>query len=66
MKALDALRQVSDVTNIPIKEIAGQLGVSRGAVYQWKQVPPAHVIPLERLGRGAVTRQQMRPDLYPE
>lgn len=40
-------------------------GISRAAVNQWSQCPPERVIALERATSGAVTRQQLRPDIYP-
>jgi hypothetical protein len=41
------------------------LGLSRGAVSQWKEVPSNHVIPLCKLTDWAVTPHRVRPDLYP-
>ena len=48
--------------------IAKSLGIGDMAISQWKrrgQIPAAHVIEIERLTGGQVTRHEMRPDLYP-
>lgn len=47
-------------------EIGKQLGISHAAVAQWKRCPAERAIQLEKLTGGQVTRQQLRPDLYPE
>jgi DNA-binding transcriptional regulator YdaS (Cro superfamily) len=39
------------------------LGLSRGAVSQWKRVPAERVLDVERL--SGVSRSILRPDLYP-
>lgn len=48
--------------------LAKSLGIGDMAVSQWKrrgQIPAVHVIEIERLTAGQVTRHEMRPDLYP-
>lgn len=45
--------------------LAAALGIERSAVSQWKQVPHKKVLLIEEKSRGAVTREEMRPDLYP-
>lgn len=46
--------------------LAAVLGVSKGAVSQWKdedrRVPAAHCVAIERETKGAVTRRDLRPD----
>lgn len=46
--------------------LAAVLGVSKGAVSQWKddnrRVPAAHCVAIERQTHGAVTRRDLRPD----
>ena len=42
--------------------LARELGVTRQAVYQWKLVPPQHVLDVERI--TGVSRHQLRPDLF--
>lgn len=46
--------------------LAAVLGVSKGAVSQWKdenrRVPAAHCLAIERATSGAVTRRDLRPD----
>lgn len=46
--------------------LARALGVSFVAVYKWRkgQVPPERALEIERLTDGAVTRQDLRPDLF--
>lgn len=46
-----------------IVKLSKALGLSRGAVSQWTEVPPKHVLPIERL--TGVPREILRPDLYP-
>lgn len=46
------------------------IGKDQGAVWSWlnitKKVPAEFVIPIELAVEGQVTRQQLRPDLYPK
>lgn len=54
--------------------LAAVLGVSKGAVSQWKdedrRVPAAHCVAIERETKGQVTRRELRPDdwelIWPE
>lgn len=49
--------------------LAGLLGVTKGAVNQWKldgrKVPIEHCATIERVTAGAVTRRDLRPDDWP-
>lgn len=45
--------------------LADALGIERSAVSQWKQIPHKRVLDIEAKSDGRVTRQQLRPDLYP-
>ena len=54
MKLLKATTNVS--------KLASDLGVSRMAVYQWKEVPANRLIEIEQL--TGIPRQDLRPDLY--
>ena len=48
-------------------QIARNLGVSVMAVCHWrkqKRIPPKRCIQIERMIDGAVTRAQMRPDIF--
>ena len=38
------------------------LGRSRGAVSQWNQVPPEHVLEIERV--SGISRHRLRPDIF--
>lgn len=54
MKLLKATTNVS--------KLASDLGVSRMAVYQWKEVPANRLVEIEQL--TGIPRQDLRPDLY--
>jgi DNA-binding transcriptional regulator YdaS (Cro superfamily) len=48
--------------------LARALGITPQAVSRWmhaEQIPAKWIIPIEALIRGAVTREELRPDLYP-
>ena len=50
-------------------ELARRIGKKQAHVWNWlhrdKEVPAEAVIPIETATAGQVTRQQLRPDLYP-
>lgn len=48
-----------------VSALATALGIAPPAVSQWKRCPPLRVIEVEALTGGAVTRSELRPDLYP-
>lgn len=60
---LPAVRKAANCVG-GVKRLAGILGISRAAVYQWKQVPADQVRKIERATGGKVTRYELRPDLY--
>lgn len=43
-------------------KLARELGLSPGAVYQWRKVPAERVLDVERI--TGIPRHQLRPDLY--
>jgi len=45
-----------------VPTVAKQLGITRHAIYQWKEIPPKHLIALEKI--TGVPRAEMRRDLY--
>ena len=49
--------------------LAEALGISKGAVNQWKtngrKIPAEHVLKIESLTNGKVSRHELRPDIYP-
>jgi len=44
--------------------LARKLGLTQAAVSQWKAIPLARAIQIERLTNGKITIQEMRPDLF--
>lgn len=46
--------------------VARELGLSRAAVSKWTRCPADHVLTLERLSDGMVTRHDLRPDIFGE
>jgi DNA-binding transcriptional regulator YdaS (Cro superfamily) len=46
-------------------EVARTLGITVQAVCEWKRCPSLRAIELEKATGGVVTRQRLRPDLYP-
>lgn len=45
-----------------IVALSQRLGLSRGAVSQWREVPANRIVEVERL--TGVPREELRPDLY--
>lgn len=43
-------------------KVAQALGITHGAVSQWKKVPPERVIEVEHL--TGISRYELRPDIY--
>jgi DNA-binding transcriptional regulator YdaS (Cro superfamily) len=43
-------------------DLAKQLGVTVGAVWQWRQVPAARVLDVERI--TGISRHELRPDVF--
>lgn len=48
-----------------VSALCDRLRLTRSALHQWERVPRGRVLELEEVTGGQVTRQQMRPDLYP-
>lgn len=50
-------------------ELARKIDIKQPTIWKWlhitKRVPAEHVITLERLVNGQVTRYIIRPDIYP-
>ena len=49
---------------LTIEWLADRIGLSRHTVKKWDRVPAHHVLQVEGALDGAVTRYQMRPDIY--
>jgi DNA-binding transcriptional regulator YdaS (Cro superfamily) len=49
--------------------LARAIGLRQCHIYNWlnrnKKVPAEHVLKIEKATKGAVTRHQLRPDIYP-
>lgn len=58
-----AIHLLDGVTNV-----AKMMGVTYPCVIGWRKrkLPVKYVIPIEKATKGAVTRYDLRPDLYPE
>lgn len=61
---LEPVKKACDVVGGPEK-LAALLGCSRQALYQWGEVPRGRVLEIEEFTGGQVTRQMLRPDIYP-
>ena len=59
---------MNEITRIAIDRAGGPRAVSREvkltrqAVAKWEEIPPRHVLALERL--SGVSRHDLRPDIY--
>jgi len=62
---LSALEQCFEVCGGASK-LADKLGITRQAIDQWRQrgVPAERVVALEAAVAGAVSRRELRPDLF--
>lgn len=47
-----------------LAKLADDLGITRGAVVKWHQIPASRVIKVAAL--TGLSRHDLRPDLYPE
>lgn len=63
-QAAELVKEASD-RSTGIAKLAAILGVSRTALYLWKRVPAERVIALEAATQGKLSRQAIRPDIYP-
>lgn len=45
--------------------VGAAFNITREAVQQWKRCPAERVLQLERLIGGQISKEQLRPDLYP-
>lgn len=59
---MDTLPQAFSNRGLRIR-LARDLGITPGAIYQWRRVPAERVIQVERL--TGISRHELRPDLYP-
>lgn len=47
-----------------ITPLAEKVGVTQSTVSAWVRVPTKHVLRIEELFPGEITRHEMRPDLF--
>lgn len=62
--SITALRQAIEHAG-SAAALARHIGVTPQAIYQWDRVPAERVIAIEAATGGAVSRCDLRPDLYP-
>lgn len=60
---IDALARAAEAVGGGSK-LAEILGLTRQAIYQWRQVPAERLVEIEEATGGRVTREELRPDLY--
>jgi DNA-binding transcriptional regulator YdaS (Cro superfamily) len=52
------------------EHMSGVLGVGKPSIRQWvdgqRRISAEHVLGIEKITNGEVTRQQLRADLYPD
>lgn len=58
---LRAAREAAGGKNV---DLAKMLGVTESAVSQWKRVPYQRAVEIEAATNGAVTRYDLRPDVF--
>lgn len=64
MTELEAIKRAVDAAGK--STVVGQaLGLTPQAVRAWKRCPAEHVLKMEALCGGVVTRHDLRSDLYP-
>jgi DNA-binding transcriptional regulator YdaS (Cro superfamily) len=63
------LAQYLNDSKVSQTDFARRIGVSQGMVWQWlngrRRVAAENVLAIEEASGGAVTRYELRPDLYP-
>lgn len=67
MEKLKTYLKSHKITQMQLAEMLGMC--SQSAIAQWFQknrVPAERVLQIEKATKGAVTRQDLRPDLYPD
>lgn len=74
MTPVHPIDQAANFLNTSLEGLGAILGVTKGAVSQWKsegrEVPVVHCVVIEQKTDGFVTRKQLRPDdwhlIWPE
>jgi DNA-binding transcriptional regulator YdaS (Cro superfamily) len=69
MKYLAALKKAINIKGGQVA-LSKAIGTTQGHVWNWlnrdRQIPAEYVIPIEKAVNGAVTRHELRPDIYPK
>lgn len=60
MQKLEGMDAVRD--RMPLARLARELGVTRGAVAQWKQVPGERLVSVSRV--TGIPMERLRPDMF--
>lgn len=60
---MDNIQQLFDQHRGLRIRIARELGITHGAVSQWRRVPAERVLDVERIAN--IPRHVLRPDIYP-
>lgn len=73
MEELHPIDKATRILNISLDRLGSLLGVTKGAVSQWKSpgrnVPVNHCVAIELLTKGQVSRRELRNDwaqIWPE
>ena len=49
-----------------VRSVAEEFGITTQAVHQWRRIPAEHVVKIETLLRGRISRHELRPDIFGE
>lgn len=61
---MEQIKRHLRANKLTLEWLADRIGLSRHTIKKWDKVPPHHVLQVEDALGGAVTRYQMRPDIF--
>ncbi len=64
MIVIDKIKTLSKCKYGTVRALSAILGLPQPAIYTWAKVPKKHCIPIETALDGAITRYEMRPDIF--